>query len=184
MSGRSGSKERLSANSGHEIDRLRPSSLGSPSTGREPTDGSTSWTGSRLVSIRHHPSLWIGPALLLVAALFPWPYGYYVLLRIVVFVVAAWIAYEQWRLDDAISGRVVMFGAIALLYNPFLPIHLTKELWSVLNLTAAALFLWHLRDLRRLTENLSRMDTQFSARSLGERISSPSCAPGEKLPRK
>ncbi|WP_352965936.1 DUF6804 family protein [Mesorhizobium sp. M1312] len=32
-----------------------------------------------------------------------------------------------------------LFGA-ALIFNPFLPIHLPRELWAVLNVGAAALF--------------------------------------------
>lgn len=61
----------------------------------------------RLVALRHHASVWVVPAILLIAALFPWPYGYYGFLRLAVFVVSAWIAYEQWRFDDAVSGWVV-----------------------------------------------------------------------------
>jgi len=87
---------------------------------------------------------------LLLVALFPWPYWYYNLLRLAVFAVSAWIAYEQWRIDDAISGWVVAFGLIALLYNPFLPVHLTREIWSVLNIGTAALFLGHLVALKKL----------------------------------
>lgn len=59
---------------------------------------------SRLVFLRHHPSLWLAPAALLILALLPWPYGFYNLLRLAVCVVSAWLAYEQWKHDDAISG--------------------------------------------------------------------------------
>lgn len=41
-------------------------------------------------------------------------------------------------------------GATALLYNPILPIHLTRQIWSVLNLATAGLFISHLWTLRRL----------------------------------
>lgn len=105
---------------------------------------------SRLVALRHHKSLWLAPAALLAGALLPWPYGYYELLRLAVCAVSAWIAYEQWRHDDAVSGWVVAFGGIAMLYNPLLPVHLTREIWSVLNLASAAAFLLHLRALRGL----------------------------------
>lgn len=94
--------------------------------------------------------------MLLLAALFPWPYGYYNLLRLAVFAVSTWIAYEQWRHDDAISGWVVAFGGISLLYNPLIPIHLTREIWAALNIGTAALFLGHLRALKRLVTIQSR----------------------------
>ena len=105
---------------------------------------------SRLVSLRHHPSLWLAPAALLILALLPWPYGFYNLLRLAICVVSAWLAYEQWKHDDAVSGWVVALGAATLLYNPFLPVHLTREIWSVLNIATAGLFLGHLRVLKNL----------------------------------
>lgn len=118
--------------------------IASGSPARAPVDN------RRLVALRHHASVWVAPAILLIAALFPWPYGYYGLLRLAVFVVSAWIAYEQWRFDDAVSGWVVAFGGVALLYNPFMPVHLTREIWSVLNIATAVLFLAHLRALKGL----------------------------------
>ena len=90
------------------------------------------------------------PVVLLLVALIPWPYWYYNLLRLAVFAVSVWIAYEQWQNDDSFSGWVVAFGLIALLYNPFLPVHLTREIWSVLNFGTAALFLGHLVALKKL----------------------------------
>ncbi len=105
---------------------------------------------SRIVAIRHHASVWIVPAVLLVLALLPWPYGYYTFLRLSVCPVSGWLAYEQWRHDNAVSGWVVGLGATSLLFNPLLPIHLTREIWNVLDLAAAVLLLAHLRALRRL----------------------------------
>ena len=64
---------------------------------------------SSLVRLRHHRSVWFLPAVLLVAALLPWPYGYYNFLRLVVCGVAAWLAYTQWCHDDALTGWVVAF---------------------------------------------------------------------------
>ena len=119
---------------------------------------------SRLVSLRHHASLWLAPAAMLVGALFSWPYGYYTLLRLAVCGVSSWIAYEQWRHDGAISGWVVAFGAAALLYNPAVPIHLTREIWSVLNVVTAALFLGHLWALTRLVANESERHERRFAR--------------------
>ena len=113
---------------------------------------------SRIVSIRHHASVWIVPAVLLVLALLPWPYGYYNFLRLGVSLVSGWLAYEQWRHDNAVSGWVVGLGATALLFNPLLPIHLTREIWNVLDLAAAGLLIGHLRALRRLITDSSSQD--------------------------
>ena len=99
---------------------------------------------------RHHWILWVGPVVMLVAALFPWPYGYYNLLRFCVCGAAAFLAYQQWTHDDAASKWVVILVAIALLYNPLLPIHLTREIWTVLNIGTSLVFVGHLRSLRLL----------------------------------
>lgn len=131
----------------------RPQSRRSPRLFRRPSEqGDSTFDGyrSHLISLRHHTSVWIAPAFLLVLALLPWPYGYYIFLRLAVSVLAGWLAYEQWKLDDAVSGWVVALGGVALLYNPLLPVHMTREIWSVLNLGTACIFLWHLAMLRRL----------------------------------
>ncbi|MCZ0951592.1 MAG: hypothetical protein OXJ56_03325 [Rhodospirillaceae bacterium] len=114
---------------------------------------------SDLVRLRHHPSVWLLPAGLLVAALLPWPYGYYNFLRIVVCTVTAWLAYTQWRHDDALSGWVVALGATSVLYNPFVPIYLTRELWSGLNLAGALVLAGHLRSLGRMTNNRNAVES-------------------------
>lgn len=108
---------------------------------------------SRLVALRHHPSVWLAPAGLLVLALLPWPYGYYNFLRLTVCAVAAWIAYTQWKQDDAVSGWVVALAATSILYNPVVPIYLTREIWSVLNLLSAGVFVGHFLALGRLVNN-------------------------------
>ncbi len=105
---------------------------------------------TRLVALRHHPSLWVLPSVLLMLALLPLPYGFYTLLRICICLVCGWLAYEQFKHDNAVGVWVVVLGAIAVLYNPILPIHLTREIWSILNVVTALLILAHLGMLRRL----------------------------------
>lgn len=109
---------------------------------------------SRLVSLRHHSSVWLTPAILLLLALLPWPYGYYSFLRLGVCAVSAWLAYEQLKHDSAVSGWVVAFAGTALLYNPLVPIHLTREIWSVLNLASAGLFVGHFWVLRQMLKTI------------------------------
>ena len=130
---------------GESISRAGNGSVGSVH-GSSPSDSS-------LVSLRHHPSVWLLPAGLLVLALLPWPYGYYTFLRVSVCAVAAWITFTQWKHDDAFSGWVVVMGATSLLYNPFLPVYLTREIWSILNVVSAGLFVGHLIALRQLVND-------------------------------
>lgn len=70
--------------------------------------------------------------LMLLWALYPSnPYGYYILLRWVccaVFVYLALGAYTQGK-----EGWVLVFGITAAIYNPILRVHLTREIWSGIN---------------------------------------------------
>jgi len=78
-------------------------------------------------------------ALFLFAALIDgWPYGFFTLLRFVVFVATAyvaWMAYEQQK-----EKWIWIFGFLAVLFNPFFPIYLNRDLWSIIDL-ATGVFL-------------------------------------------
>lgn len=89
-------------------------------------------------------AVWVVPALMSFIAIGPWPYGFYMLLRIVIFGAAAFLC---WREVVKRPGNpwIWMFGLIAILFNPFLPVHLSRPLWLPINLLVAALFLTHLR---------------------------------------
>jgi hypothetical protein len=68
---------------------------------------------------------------LLGIALLKLPYGYYILLRWVVCGVGLLCAYISYEIEK--NTWVVLFGIIALLFNPIIPIHLNKEIWSIIN---------------------------------------------------
>ncbi len=75
-----------------------------------------------------------------------WPYGYYTLLRLVVCGTSAFIAYTAHTLNKQVLTYTL--GFIALLFNPLIPIHLDKELWSVIDLIAAIIIfvsIWPLK---------------------------------------
>lgn len=83
--------------------------------------------------------LWIVPAVMALIALAPLPYDYYTLLRIVVSGAAALIA---WR--EAQSGTTRawfwVFVATAIVFNPFIPIHLSRDIWFYIDLAIAGVF--------------------------------------------
>jgi FtsH-binding integral membrane protein len=66
------------------------------------------------------------------------PYGYYQLLRWVVCGVAIYIAYMAYQWGKAWATWV--FGLIAVLFNPILPVYLTKAIWRPIDLTCGVLF--------------------------------------------
>jgi len=59
------------------------------------------------------------------------PYGYYVLLRVICCAVFAFLAFKALALDKI--NWVWILGVTAFIYNPVFPIHLTREIWSVVN---------------------------------------------------
>jgi len=77
-------------------------------------------------------------AVMLLVALAEWPYGYYQLLRFVTCGVAAYVAFlaYQWQKIWATWP----FGFIALLFNPLIPIRLSRELWQPIDVICAILF--------------------------------------------
>ena len=88
---------------------------------------------------------------LLLIALLPLPYGYYQLLRLVAFVGFGWAAIATWQ--NGLIGLSVAAGIVALLYNPILPVHLTKEFWIVINLASAGFLFYMSTALEELPES-------------------------------
>ena len=66
------------------------------------------------------------------------PYGYYVLLRIVVFTCSAYLLYQAFHHRRTVLSWLLVVSV--LLYNPFFRVHLTRPTWFVINLLTIALF--------------------------------------------
>jgi len=77
-------------------------------------------------------------AAMLLGALARWPYGYYQLLRFVTCGVSAYVAYMAYNWKKI--WAVWVFGFIALLFNPLIVIHLSRELWQPIDFVCAVLF--------------------------------------------
>ena len=78
-------------------------------------------------------------AVMLLLALAPWPYGYYQLLRFVVCGAAAYVAFMAYNWQKL--WATWLFGIIAVLFNPLIPIHLSREAWQPIDITCAVLFI-------------------------------------------
>jgi len=75
---------------------------------------------------------------MLLLGILDFPYAYYTLLRIVVTVVSAFAAYNAVENDQ--QPWMIIFGAVAILFNPIIPIYLNKEIWVVIDVIVAGLF--------------------------------------------
>jgi len=89
-------------------------------------------------------------AIALLGALAPWPYGYYQLLRFVVCGVAIYIAYMAYNWKKI--WAMWLFGFIALLFNPLIPIYLSREIWQVIDVICAVLFIVIIFTLKKTKE--------------------------------
>jgi len=71
-------------------------------------------------------------SLMLIWALYPGnPYGYYILLRWICFGIFAYLAFKAFNQEQ--QGWVWILGITAAVYNPIIRVHLTRQIWSVLN---------------------------------------------------
>lgn len=74
-----------------------------------------------------------------VIALASLPYGFYMFLKIAVTACAGTAAYLKFLAGER-GVLVWIFVALAILFNPIIPVHLTKEIWMFFNIVSAVLF--------------------------------------------
>ena len=86
-------------------------------------------------------------ALMLFGALAYLPYGYYQLLRFVVCVVSMYIVVMAFQWHKL--WVMWLFGFVAVLFNPLIPIHLPRGLWHLIDVICGLMFI-------AITSSLSR----------------------------
>ena len=82
----------------------------------------------------------VGSMVALGVALLPLPYAYYMLLRVAMCGVFAYLAYTASQSNE--QGLAWVLGITAAIYNPFAPLHLGREVWTVVNLATIALLFY------------------------------------------
>jgi hypothetical protein len=91
--------------------------------------------------------LWFIPVALLLAATARLPYGYYTFTRVVVCGSALYIAIAGWNEFKIWSA---IFGLVAILFNPILPVYLHRGTWLYFDVGVAVIFAAHLIFVRSL----------------------------------
>jgi hypothetical protein len=79
---------------------------------------------------------------MLVLAVMPVPYGYFSLLRLITTAVFVWAVLESHRRGHPTLPWI--FAGLALLFNPVIKVHFSREVWKAIDL-AAAIFLYVVR---------------------------------------
>lgn len=82
-------------------------------------------------------------AAILLLCLAPMPYGYYVLARFIAMIVFSVFAYQSWSKKQ--TQWTIVFGALALLFQPFAKIALGRTMWNIVDVAVAImlLVLWY-----------------------------------------
>lgn len=89
---------------------------------------------------------------MLLVALVDNPYGYYQILRWVVMLFAGYVTFLSYENKHKIW--LWIFAVIAILFNPIAPIHLSRELWSIIDLIVAGVFVIYMfRILKKTNKN-------------------------------
>jgi hypothetical protein len=92
-------------------------------------------------------------ALLIITAVMPllaipqwWPYGYYQILRWVVTIIAGLVSLETY--ENHLPIWTFILVAIALLFNPIIPVYLDKATWVPIDFIVSILFFYAAHSLR------------------------------------
>lgn len=91
-------------------------------------------------------------AVMLLIATMPLAYEYYLLLRWATCGVSIFIAIKAYNWGR--TWATWLFGIVAVLFNPLIPIHLTKEIWQPIDLICALLFGLSMLLLKEPTEKV------------------------------
>ena len=78
--------------------------------------------------------IYIGAIIIAIGA-FPLPYGYYTLLRIVACLLFSWIGIVAFQKNALLVSSIA--ALFAILFNPLIPVYLSKDIWIFLDIVAA-----------------------------------------------
>jgi hypothetical protein len=98
--------------------------------------------------------LFLIPIVLLLIGLVDLPTGYYTIVRIAVCLISALSCYWSFKSDEKVGIATVVFGLLAILFNPIIPVYLqNKAAWTVIDVVAAILLAIRYFTLKGRTES-------------------------------
>ena len=102
--------------------------------------------------------------IMLLLCLAPMPYGYFMLVRFVMMVACGAMAYHYYLDHKTVAAWI--FGALALLFQPIYKIALGRELWNVIDVLAAVLFIVMFVMEKRLANKTTTKKQQLSSNDM------------------
>ncbi len=89
-----------------------------------------------------HTTIFIIATVLFLIGFARMPYGYYNFLRLAVCAMSVYSAVLYVKSTRRVNPAVIVFGVLALLYNPIIPVRLgDKGIWIIINIITAIIFL-------------------------------------------
>lgn len=86
--------------------------------------------------------IYIALAILLLLCLANFPYGFYQVVRFLAFAGFAYLAYLQYKGGN--TDRMILFGILALLFQPFFPISFGRVIWNIIDVIVAGYLIFFL----------------------------------------
>lgn len=77
----------------------------------------------------------IALAVLFLSCLLDMPYGYYQLVRFIALIGFAFLAYHAKKEER--KTEFIIYGALALLFQPFIKVTLGREIWNIIDVIVA-----------------------------------------------
>jgi len=84
--------------------------------------------------------------IMLFGAIAEWPYGYYTFLRWFTCITAIFITLQAF--EKNLDWAKVVFIVIAIIFNPLVPIYLSRSIWISIDIITAILFIFALKLLQ------------------------------------
>ena len=86
--------------------------------------------------------IYIVLAITLFISCLPFPYGFYTLSKLIVFISMGILIYDMYKFKQNNSTQIIIYGIIALLFNPLFPLYLDdKLLWILIDLGLGIYFM-------------------------------------------
>ena len=98
--------------------------------------------------------------ILLSLSFFNMPYGYYTFLRFVICISSALLAHRYFKSEK--EAPSILFGVIAILFNPAIIIHFNKNVWMVIDALTIIIFSINILSTYAISDSLRRI---FSKKS-------------------
>ncbi len=96
--------------------------------------------------------LLIPAVLLIIAPLVSFPYGFYTLLRLIVSITSGFIIYHSYKGAGGVNEISIIFALILILYNPFIPVHLSREIWMPINFITSGIYFYGFYKIKKKIE--------------------------------